>query len=97
MVIIYRLSPITYLIGRILVKVKCIGLANIVVGRKVVPELIQGEVTPQRIAHEAKKILGDPAKRDEIEGAFRLVQTKLGEKGASLRVAQIALQMMGAA
>ena len=96
MVIIYRLSPITYLIGRILVKVKCIGLANIVVGRKVVPELIQGEVTPRRIAHEAKKILEDPAKRDEIEGAFKLVQEKLGGKGASLRVAHMALQMMGA-
>jgi lipid-A-disaccharide synthase len=97
MVIIYRLSPISYLIGRMLVKVKCIGLANIIVGRKVVPELIQGEVTPQRIAREATKILRDPAKKEEIEGAFKLVQEKLGGKGASHRVARIALQMMGAA
>jgi lipid-A-disaccharide synthase len=97
MVIIYRLSPISYLIGRMLVKIQCIGLANIVVGRKVVPELIQAEVTPQRIAHEAAKILRDPAKRREIEGAFKTVKDKLGEGGASQRVARIALQMMGAA
>ena len=94
MVIIYRLSPISYLIGRMLVKVKCIGLANIVVGRKVVPELIQGEVTPQRVAREAARILRDPAKKEEIEGAFKLVHEKLGGKGASHRVARIALQMM---
>ena len=77
-----------------LVKVKCIGLANIVVGRKVVPELIQGEVTPQRVAREAARILRDPAKKEEIEGAFKLVHEKLGGKGASHRVARIALQMM---
>jgi lipid-A-disaccharide synthase len=97
MVIIYRLSLISYLIGRMLVKVKCIGLANIVVGRKVVPELIQGEVTPQRIALEAAKILQDPAKRREIEDAFKLVNKKLGARGVSQRVARIALEMMGAA
>jgi lipid-A-disaccharide synthase len=97
MVIIYRLSSISYLIGRLLVKVKCIGLANIVVGRKVVPELIQGEVTPQRIAHEAQKILREPATREEIEAAFKLVKEKLGERGVSYRVARIALQIMGAA
>jgi lipid-A-disaccharide synthase len=81
----------------LLIKVKCIGLANIVVGRKVVPELIQGEVTPQRIAHEAKKILREPATREEIEAAFKLVKEKLGERGVSYRVARIALQIMGAA
>jgi lipid-A-disaccharide synthase len=97
MVIIYRLSRISYLIGRMLVKVKCIGLANIVVGRKVVPELIQGEVTPQRIAHEAEKILRDPATRGEIEAEFKLIKEKLGERGASHKVAHIALHMMGIA
>lgn len=95
MVIIYRLSPISYLIGRIMVRVPCIGLANIVVGRKVVPELIQGEVTPQKIAREAETILRDPARRDEIHGEFNRVTEKLGGKGASERVARIALQMMG--
>jgi lipid-A-disaccharide synthase len=97
MVIIYRLSPLTYFLGRILIKVKCIGLANIVVGKKVVPELIQGEVTPQRIALEAKRMLQDHARREEITDEFKLVTDKLGGKGASQRVARIALQMMGAA
>jgi lipid-A-disaccharide synthase len=97
MVIIYRLSPLSYLIGRLLVKVKCIGLANIVVGKKVVPELIQGDVTPQRIAHEAAMILRNPATREKIETEFKLVKEKLGERGASHRVAHIALHMMGTA
>jgi lipid-A-disaccharide synthase len=97
MVIIYRLSLLSYLIGRMLIKVKCIGLANIVVGRRVVPELIQGEVTPQRIALEAKKILQDQARRKEIKDEFLLITDKLGGKGASHRVARIALQMMGEA
>jgi lipid-A-disaccharide synthase len=97
MVIIYRLSPVTYLLGRMLVKIKCFGLANIVVGRKVVPELLQGQVTPRRIALEAEKILQDHARREEIEDAFRLITDKLGGRGASHRVARIALQMMGVA
>jgi lipid-A-disaccharide synthase len=97
MVIIYRLSRISYLIARMLVKVKCIGLANIVVGRKVVPELIQNEVTPQRIAQEAEKILQDSATREAIKAEFKLVKEKLGERGASQRLARIALQMMGTA
>jgi lipid-A-disaccharide synthase len=95
MVIIYRLSPITYLIGRMLVKIKCFGLANIVVGKKVVPELLQGEVTPQRIALEAKKILQDHVRRKEIKDEFKFITDKLGGRGASQRVARIALQMMG--
>ena len=95
MVIIYRLSPITYLLGRMLVKVRCIGLANIVVGKKVVPELLQGEVTPQRIAHEAKAILQNAAKRKTIKGEFQRIRNKLGGRGAAQRVARMALQMMG--
>ena len=97
MVIIYRLSLLSYLIGRMLIKVKCIGLANIVVGKKVVPELIQGEVTPHRIALEAKKILQDQARKKEIKDEFKFITDKLGGRGASHRVARIALQMMGAA
>jgi lipid-A-disaccharide synthase len=96
MVIIYRLSLLSYLIGRMLIKVKCIGLANIVVGKKIVPELIQGEVTPQGIALEAKRILQDHTKRKEIKDEFRLITDKLGGRGAAHRVARIALQMMEA-
>ena len=59
------------------------------------PELIQGDVTPQRIAREAEKILRDPATREEIEAEFKLVKEKLGNEGTSHRVAQIALHMMG--
>ena len=94
MVIVYRLSLLSALIGWMLIKVKCIGLANIVVGKKVVPELIQGEMTPQRIALEARQILQDSVRRQGIENEFRFIADKLGGKGASHRVARIALQMI---
>ena len=97
MVIVYRLSFLSSVIARMLIKVKCIGLANIVVGKKVVPELIQGEMTPQRIALEARQILQDSVRRREIENEFRFITDKLGGKGASHRVARIALQMIGTA
>jgi len=97
MVIVYKVSPISYLIGRIVVNVKCIGLANIVTGKKVVPELVQADVSPQGIAHEARKILEDDSRRQEIARQFALAKQKLGGRGATQRVAQIAVQMMGMA
>jgi lipid-A-disaccharide synthase len=97
MVIVYKVSVISYLLGRLLVKVKCIGLANIVTGKRVVPEYIQGDVNPQTIATAAAQILSDPARIQEIQQEFRNVTAKLGGPGASTRVAQIAVDMMGSA
>lgn len=94
MVIVYRVSPITYIIGRLVVKVECIGLANIIIGKRVVPELIQGEVTAERIASEARNILQDRNRQRDIRDTFMGVLDRLGGRGASARVAKIALEMM---
>lgn len=87
MVIVYMVSPFTYLIGRLLIKLDSIGLANLVAGKKVAPELIQHEVTPERIAREVAGILEDTGRRGLMEQELIAVRQKLGGGGASQRVA----------
>ena len=94
MIIIYRLSPLSYWIGKRVVKVPFIGLVNLVAGEKVVPELIQAEVTPQRLAQEADAILGDGRKKENMIKNLGRVKTRLGQGGASEKTAKIAVEMM---
>jgi lipid-A-disaccharide synthase len=94
MIIVYRMSPTTFALARRLVRVDHIGMANIIAGETVVPELIQDEMTPERIADESRKILGDPKLRDSIMAKLGEVRKRLGSPGAAERVAEIALAMM---
>jgi len=94
MVIVYKVTPLTYLIGRLLIRVESIGLANIVAGKKVVPELIQGGASPERIAAESLRILENPRRMEEIRSELSRVKHKLGKKGAARRVAELACGMM---
>jgi lipid-A-disaccharide synthase len=95
MVIAYRLSPVTAALGRLLVRgVDHIGLPNIVAGRGVVPELIQGEVTGERLADEAWPLLADPARRAAVLAGLREVRARLGAGGAAERAAALAAGMM---
>ena len=90
MIILYRISLPTYLIGRMLIRVPCIGLANIVAGKKVVPELIQADVTPEKIAGEALSMLADPKRMQAIRSELAAVRASLGDRGAAERVARLA-------
>lgn len=94
MVIIYRLSTLTHLIARLLVSIKDIGLVNILAGRRIVPELIQGDASPERIATEAKKMLYDKGYYDKIRKELHEVRLKLGPPGASERVAKVIAGML---
>ncbi len=94
MVIAYKVSPITFWIGKIVVKVPCIGLVNLVAGEKVVPELIQNEVTPDRLAHETLTILEQEDVREKMIMKLKGIKERLGRGGASERTAKIALEMM---
>ena len=95
MVIIYRVSLLSYLLGRILVRVKNIGLVNLIAENEIVPELVQYDATPDKIAHAAAEILSDAAKRQHMQNELLKVRDQLGEPGASERLADIALQMIG--
>lgn len=94
MVIVYRASPISYWIGRLVVKVPHIGLVNLVAGEQVVPELIQGNATPERLAREATAILENSEIRSSMISNLRAVKEMLGGGGAAERTASLALEIM---
>jgi lipid-A-disaccharide synthase len=98
MVIVYRLSRVTFALARLLVRgVQHVGMPNIVAGRAVVPELLQREATGERIAAEAAAILDHPAEREAMVAGLREVRRRLGRGGAARRAAAIAAEMMGVA
>ncbi|CAN2049447.1 Lipid-A-disaccharide synthase [Candidatus Magnetomoraceae bacterium gMMP-1] len=94
MIIIYKVSSISYFIGRLLIKVDSIGLVNLVAGQKIVPELIQNDACPEKIAFLIKKFLDNPEKLERVKNKLKMIRKKLGEKGASMRTAEIALRLV---
>jgi lipid-A-disaccharide synthase len=94
MVIIYKVSPLTYLIGKHLIRVDHIGICNIVAGERVVQELIQHDAQAVKIADEITKILTDSEYADCIRVKLGRVRTRLGNGGSSAAVAKIALEML---
>jgi lipid-A-disaccharide synthase len=95
MIIVYRLSWFTYALARLLVKVKHVGLVNIVAGEGVVPELIQSAFTAARVVRESRNIMDNQDLRDGIVKKLVALREKLGTPGAADRVASIALSMIG--
>lgn len=95
-VIIYKVAGLTYFIGKLLVKTPHIGLPNIVAGRKIVPELLQQEATPENIAQETVAILTDSALHRHILEELDEVKQKIGEGGAIGRVANVILEVAAA-
>lgn len=94
MVVAYKVSPRTYQLGRLLVKVKYFSLVNLIAGREIVPELLQEEANPERISQELYQLLYDETVRERLENGFSLVKNKLGGPGASQRAAELALTLI---
>jgi len=94
MVIIYRVSPLTYHIGKRLVRIEHAGICNIVAGERVVKELIQDDARPADIADEIGRILDDAAYRSVIREKLSGVRAKLGSGGCSARLAEVAVAML---
>ncbi len=95
MVIVYRSAPLTFALARRLVSVPFIGMPNLIAGRAVVPELLQDDVTPERIVAEVARFLDDPAHAAATTRALAGVRHALGEGGAAERAAAIAAEMLG--
>jgi lipid-A-disaccharide synthase len=88
MVVVYRVGPITYTLGKPLVHVDTYAMVNLVAGARVVPELIQDDFTPDAAAAEALKVLLDPAHAAKVKSDLAAVRGKLGTAGASRRAAE---------
>jgi lipid-A-disaccharide synthase len=92
MVIVYRLSPLTYRLGKPFVRVDTYGMVNLVAGRRIMPELIQDAFTPEAVAREALRVLQDSAAAAAARSALADVRRKLGGPGASRRAAEAVLE-----
>jgi len=94
MIVVYKVSFFSYWVGRALIQVDHIGLVNLVAEREIAPELIQNEVSPQRIADEALRIMRDPILQRRMTEAMAGVRQSLGEPGAAQRAASIVTSLL---
>lgn len=88
-VLIYKVAAVTYGIGKLLVKIDHIGLPNIMAKRRIIPELLQGEVTPENVERELANILDDDAVYSQMKADLAQVKVELGAPGAVQRVADV--------
>ena len=93
MTVVYKLSPLTYHLGKPFVNVDMYAMPNLVANRRVVPELIQGKFTPARVAEETVSFLTDRERHARTREALRRVREKLGGHGASGRAADAILDV----
>jgi lipid-A-disaccharide synthase len=94
MVICYKLSPLTYWLGRLLVKTKFIGLPNIVAGKSIVREFIQHDATAENLAAEVTRMLTDEDYCATMRENLAEVKLRLGQGGGSKNMALLALEML---
>lgn len=94
MVIVYRMSWLTYWLARLLVRVDHIGMVNLIAGKRLVPELIQSEVNPARLVAESRRLLNDDKLRTDMVEELTHLRQRLGAPGAADRVAAIAIGML---
>jgi lipid-A-disaccharide synthase len=94
MAIIYRVAPLSYWIARWLIKVRHVGLVNIVLERSVVREFIQHDARPQRIAEEISRLLCDKAYSSQMRRDLAQVKRRLGKGGGSETAAKLAMQLI---
>ena len=89
MIIVYKISFFSWLMGKILIKIPFIGLVNIVRGQKIIPEFIQYQARPEAVAQAGLEILTQPEIRERMIGELKIVRDKLGRPGAATRAAAV--------
>jgi lipid-A-disaccharide synthase len=94
MVIVYRVSPLSYRIGKALIRVPHIGLVNLIAGKRVAPELIQHEASPEQIARHTLALLKDVSLAKRTRTELAEVRSRMGAAGASQKVAEIAMRLI---
>jgi lipid-A-disaccharide synthase len=94
MIVVYKVSPLSYWLGKRLIRVKHIGLANLVAERPIVPELIQHEASAERIVDEALRMIRDEKRLRQMRQELLQTAKTLGDPGASKRAAKVALSLL---
>jgi lipid-A-disaccharide synthase len=94
MVIIYKVSAPSYYVGKMVINIDHIGLVNIIAGKTVVPELIQDEASPEKIATMVVEILADSKRMADIKIELSKIRDLLGSPGAAERTARLAFEML---
>lgn len=94
MVVLYKLSPMTYRLGKPLALVDMYAMVNLIAGRRIVVELIQDACTAEAVADEAVRLITDAAYRAAMSAALDTVRLKLGGSGASDRAADAVLDVI---
>ncbi len=94
MVIVYKVSFITWILAKMFIQIPWIGLVNIVAGTRVVPELVQNEATGANISRAALEILGDPERLANTRFQLEQVKGSLGRPGASRRAARCVMEIL---
>ena len=87
MVVVYRVTPLTALLAKPLVRTKFFSMVNLIAERPVVPELIQSDFTPGRVAQEILNLLQNPSAREQLRSGLAEVRQRLGPPGAVERAA----------
>ncbi|HRY30238.1 MAG TPA: lipid-A-disaccharide synthase, partial [Elusimicrobiota bacterium] len=95
MLVVYKMSWITYGLARALIRVEHIAMANILAGKKLVPELIQDQASPALLAQEALRLLKDPQERLRVRRELLSLRQQLGGPGAADRAAAEIIQALG--
>ena len=95
MVVMYKLSPLTYQLGKRIIRVKYISLVNLLMGKEVVRELLQEKANPGEIIKELKRILFDTRYRETMVSAYCTIGEQFAGKKPSERVAEIVMEMAG--
>jgi len=91
-VLVYKVSWLTYIPGRLLIRVNYLGMPNILAGKEIVPEFIQKDATPERIAGAVWQLYSDEESRKSMVHEMDRVVTMLGEKGAGKRAAEVVVR-----
>jgi lipid-A-disaccharide synthase len=94
MIVVYRLAPLTATIARLLVRTPMFAMVNLIAGKRVVPELVQKDFTPARLASEALRLLDSPEARAQMRRGLAEVREKLGPPGAIERAADLIAGML---
>ena len=94
MIVVYRVSLLTYLVGRMVVSVDHIGMVNIIAGKTVAPEFIQNGAHPAKMADALYDLLKDRPKNEAVREELKKIAKKLGEPGAAERAARLACNLL---